>query len=265
MSKIINQDCKLHRFIAFDIGESRDRVFISVPIQGTLFRGNKLYVYGQHDDTENLFDSNEKASKLDLIHQKSAYVNYTKAPYIQDYIDPEDGQIVYSHNTVFRYIERRVYDLCGSWETSTEFAICNGNLFLNINGHKIFPEVHKINKGMGGFYVSFTINIDHEQAKKITYSNISNCNISQYKYHAVANGLSTPIPIPKQFIANYLKKLITLKFCNIDFIKEKSIKIKDIKLINDQVIVFGDECNANLLSSSGQEVRDQESPPKYEK
>lgn len=263
-SKLVNRSSKSLRYI--DIDDSCNRV----TIQGTLFRGRELYVYGQKDADEP-FDSFDKKPKIKLIHQKSELSkDATKAPYIKNYVDPKDGKLEYSNNTVYRYIERQVFGLSGSWEEGTEFAILNGNLFLNINGRKIFPDRRKINKGIRGYYVSFTIDYDKEQAKHITYSLISESDTDQYQYDAVANGLCTPIPVPRIFIVNYLKKLTTLNVCGIGYMagpNGKSIKIKNVDFINDHVIIFGDEGDIDPLTSSASADDIQQyrppSPPTY--
>ncbi|EDV23713.1 uncharacterized protein TRIADDRAFT_57186 [Trichoplax adhaerens] len=233
ITKLVNRNPKVLKCIVVDNNGNR------VLIQGTLFRGRELYVYGQKDAGEP-FDSFEKVPKVDLTHQKSKLSrDASRAPYIKDYVDPKDGKLEYSNNTVYRYFERQVHGLTGSWEEGTEDAITNGNLFLNLNGRKIFPDRRRINRGIRGYYVSFTIDIDKEQARNITYNLITKSNVDQYQYEAVAEGLWTPNPIPKIFIRNYLSKLTTLNISGIGYMiapSAKSIKIKNIESLADNLM-----------------------------
>ena len=260
-SKLVNRNSKSLQYINIDDSGNL------VKIRGTLFRGRELYVYGQKHANEP-FDSFEKESKIRLVHQKSELTkDATKAPFIKNYVDPTDGKLEYSNNTVYRYIERQVFGISGSWEEETEFAIYNGNLFLNINGRKIFPDRRKINKGIRGYFVSFTIDYDKEQAKRITHSLVGESDTDQYQYDAIVNGLCTPNPVPKMFIVHYLKKLTNLNIGGIGYMtgpNGKWIKIKHVDLINDHVIMFGDESEIDPSSSDNdiQQYRPP-SPPTY--
>ncbi|EDV24006.1 uncharacterized protein TRIADDRAFT_57032 [Trichoplax adhaerens] len=136
--------------------------------------------------------------------------------YIDNYIEPDDGSIKFIDNAVVKYYEKKVYNLKrGSWESQTEVAVKNDQLYLIINNGRKYPDNFGFSKGISGYYVSFTINIDEEIMQQLSYYGISSAGTElvsgklMERIEGFVKGISSVIP--KDQRTSYLKHLISKK------------------------------------------------------
>lgn len=137
----------------------------SVQVTNFILKKNSICVYGYKNVTTSDLNSGSQDEAISIASHNE-YNSSNNIPYIENFIEPKDGKIVFKDGGVFTYFERKVYNLVGSWEEGTLEAIKNKQLFLIINGIRRYPDNDGINRAPKGFYLPFTITVDDAPVKQ---------------------------------------------------------------------------------------------------
>ncbi|EDV23467.1 uncharacterized protein TRIADDRAFT_58120 [Trichoplax adhaerens] len=217
-----------------------------IPAAGYISNKRLIFVYG--------YKVPQSKAWIDKAISISSYVEYNsadKVPYIDDFIEPDDGKLIFRKNVVYKYFERKVYDLMGSWEEGTQNALKHRQLFLIIDGVRRYPDNNGINKAPRGFFLTFSIIFDEVQARQIEYVNIKRTSSSIKKgingqsidcYSARVKGLWSPNPIPVGDVNTYLSKLIWQNLANVGYMRNNNgltIKINKCTSVKGNLMVYG--------------------------
>lgn len=202
-----------------------------IHVAGLLSYNNLTLAYGYKEATTRRMQLSAWIDKATTIDMHMQYNNSDEIPYIDNFIEPKDGELIFRHNVVYKYFERKVYNLTGSWEQGTHCAINLRQLFLVINGVRKYPDNEGVNRAPRGFFVSFSVVLDELQAKQVRYAGITcmskeqTANQNIYKYTASVKDLWTPNPIPPPQANAYLSKLIWQNLADVGYMKDNDNRI----------------------------------------